>query len=94
MAMSFACPSCKKVLKSNVALPVGKSVNCPACQTPLCHSLRRCCRSRGPHFPFLNRQRPRQSSMFDMVRPAGRGKSTRLPRSSRPSDHARRRVLA
>lgn len=32
-ATSFACPSCKRVLKSSTGLPVGKKVQCPGCKT-------------------------------------------------------------
>ena len=28
---SFACPKCKKVLKTLNPLPVGKNIKCPAC---------------------------------------------------------------
>src|SRR5262245_38600085 len=28
---SFACPKCKKVLKTSTPIPAGKKVKCPAC---------------------------------------------------------------
>src|SRR4051812_17246001 len=28
---SFACPKCKKVLKTSAAIPAGKQVKCPGC---------------------------------------------------------------
>ena len=70
MAMSFACPSCKKVLKSNVALPVGKVIKCPACQTPFAIPSDDAAEAAAPP-PVPEPAAAAQSSMFDMVRPAG-----------------------
>jgi hypothetical protein len=81
MATSFACPSCKKVLKSNTPLPLGKIIKCPACQNSFAVSANG--QADGP-VPVFAGAAPTQSAaepvkkdtalggsggLFDMIRP-------------------------